>query len=142
MSASLWAVVFGAGGAGDPDTMYFTAGLANEGHGLFGAIAAAASLFLRNPTNQPEELYIERSNHQTRSLRLLGYHLQKVPLSALLGKVFPSDFGVSIIWCLKWTATDRCGAAVCWGECDFPTTWSPPWVTTVIGECSIVRRWD
>jgi hypothetical protein len=33
--------VFGAGGTGDPNTLYFTAGLANEGHGLFGALAAA-----------------------------------------------------------------------------------------------------
>ena len=43
VNASLWALVFGAGGTGDPDTLYFTAGLANEGHGLFGAIAAAAA---------------------------------------------------------------------------------------------------
>jgi len=41
VNASLWALVFGAGGTGDTDTLYFTAGLANEGHGLFGAIAAA-----------------------------------------------------------------------------------------------------
>jgi hypothetical protein len=39
----LWALVFGAGGTGDSNTLYFTAGLANEGHGLFGAIAAAAA---------------------------------------------------------------------------------------------------
>jgi uncharacterized protein (TIGR03118 family) len=38
-NGSLWAIVFGAGGTGDPNTLYFTAGLANEGHGLFGAIA-------------------------------------------------------------------------------------------------------
>jgi len=41
-NASLWALVFGAGGTGDTNTLYFTAGLANEGHGLFGAITAAA----------------------------------------------------------------------------------------------------
>jgi uncharacterized protein (TIGR03118 family) len=41
-NGSLWALVFGAGGTGDANTLYFTAGLANEGHGLFGAIAAAA----------------------------------------------------------------------------------------------------
>jgi uncharacterized protein (TIGR03118 family) len=40
-NASLWALVFGAGGTGDTNTLYFTAGLANEGHGLFGAITAA-----------------------------------------------------------------------------------------------------
>ena len=39
-NGSLWALVFGAGGTGDPNTLYFTAGLANEGHGLFGALAA------------------------------------------------------------------------------------------------------
>jgi uncharacterized protein (TIGR03118 family) len=42
-NASLWALVFGAGGTGDVNTLYFTAGLANEGHGLFGAITAAAA---------------------------------------------------------------------------------------------------
>jgi hypothetical protein len=41
-NASLWALVFGAGGTGDPDTLYFTAGLADEGHGLFGGITVAA----------------------------------------------------------------------------------------------------
>ena len=41
-NASLWALVFGAGGTGDPNTLYFTAGLANEGHGLFGAIAVSS----------------------------------------------------------------------------------------------------
>jgi hypothetical protein len=43
VNRSLWALVFGAGGTGDSNTLYFTAGLANEGHGLFGAIAAAAA---------------------------------------------------------------------------------------------------
>jgi len=42
-NGSLWALVFGAGGTGDPNTLYFTAGLANEGHGLFGALAASAA---------------------------------------------------------------------------------------------------
>jgi uncharacterized protein (TIGR03118 family) len=41
-NASLWALVFGAG-PGDTNTLYFTAGLANEGHGLFGAITVATS---------------------------------------------------------------------------------------------------
>ena len=40
-NGSLWALVFGAGGTGDPNTLYFTAGLAKEGHGLFGALAAS-----------------------------------------------------------------------------------------------------
>jgi hypothetical protein len=42
VNGSLWALVFGAGGTGDTNTLYFTAGLAHEGHGLFGAITAAA----------------------------------------------------------------------------------------------------
>ena len=42
-NASLWALVFGAGGTGDTDTLYFTAGLADEGHGLFGEITAAVA---------------------------------------------------------------------------------------------------
>jgi uncharacterized protein (TIGR03118 family) len=38
-NASLWDMVFGGGGSsGDAGTMYITAGLANEAHGLFSAI--------------------------------------------------------------------------------------------------------
>jgi hypothetical protein len=43
VNGSLWALVFGAGGTSDTNTLYFTAGLADEGHGLFGAITAAAA---------------------------------------------------------------------------------------------------
>jgi uncharacterized protein (TIGR03118 family) len=45
VNASLWDMVFGAGGAqtGDPKTMYVTAGLTNEMHGLFAAITANAT---------------------------------------------------------------------------------------------------
>ena len=43
-NASLWDMVFGGGGSsGDPNTLYFTAGLANEQHGLFAAITANTS---------------------------------------------------------------------------------------------------
>ena len=43
-NASLWDLVFGGGGpSGDPNTMYITAGLANEQHGLFSAITANAT---------------------------------------------------------------------------------------------------
>jgi uncharacterized protein (TIGR03118 family) len=41
-NGALWGMVFGAGGTGDPDTLYFTAGFAAGGHGLFGSLAAAA----------------------------------------------------------------------------------------------------
>ena len=40
-NSGLWALVFGAGGTGNPDTLYFTAGLAGETHGLFGSIDAS-----------------------------------------------------------------------------------------------------
>jgi len=40
-NSGLWALVFGAGGTGSSDTLYFTAGLAGETHGLFGAIDAS-----------------------------------------------------------------------------------------------------
>jgi uncharacterized protein (TIGR03118 family) len=40
-NGALWGMVFGAGGTGDPDTLYFTAGFAAGGHGLFGALAVA-----------------------------------------------------------------------------------------------------
>jgi len=43
-NVSLWDMVFGGGGSsGDPNTMYITAGLANELHGLFSAITANAT---------------------------------------------------------------------------------------------------
>jgi uncharacterized protein (TIGR03118 family) len=45
----LWALIFGNGGnGGDPNTLYFSAGIANEQHGLFGSLkpttASATSL--------------------------------------------------------------------------------------------------
>jgi uncharacterized protein (TIGR03118 family) len=45
INGSLWDMVFGGGGAqsGDPNTMYITAGLNNEMHGLFAAITANAT---------------------------------------------------------------------------------------------------
>jgi uncharacterized protein (TIGR03118 family) len=45
VNASLWDMVFGGGGAnsGDPNTMYITAGLANEMHGLFAGITGNAT---------------------------------------------------------------------------------------------------
>jgi hypothetical protein len=36
----LWEILFGANGTGDPNTLYFSAGINNEKGGLFGAIAA------------------------------------------------------------------------------------------------------
>lgn len=45
VNGSLWDMAFGGGGAqsGDPNTMYITAGLTNEMHGLFAAITANAT---------------------------------------------------------------------------------------------------
>jgi uncharacterized protein (TIGR03118 family) len=43
-NASLWELLFDASGqTGDPNTMYITAGLANEQHGLFAALTANAA---------------------------------------------------------------------------------------------------
>jgi uncharacterized protein (TIGR03118 family) len=42
-NSGLWEIVFGANGAGDPNTLYFAAGINGEKDGLFGSIAAAAT---------------------------------------------------------------------------------------------------
>jgi uncharacterized protein (TIGR03118 family) len=39
----LWELVFGAGGTGDPNTLYFTAGGASQTSGLFGTLVPAAA---------------------------------------------------------------------------------------------------
>jgi uncharacterized protein (TIGR03118 family) len=39
----LWDMVFGAGGTGDPNTLYFTAGGASQTHGLFAALVPTAA---------------------------------------------------------------------------------------------------
>lgn len=39
----LWDMVFGAGGTGDPNTLYFTAGSASQTHGLFATLVPAAT---------------------------------------------------------------------------------------------------
>ena len=40
----LWDMVFGAGGTGDPNTLYFTAGGANQTSGLFATLVPAAAV--------------------------------------------------------------------------------------------------
>jgi len=45
VNSGLWALAFGNGGSGgDPNTLYFTAGIQGETHGLFGAIAPPTTL--------------------------------------------------------------------------------------------------
>jgi uncharacterized protein (TIGR03437 family) len=45
VNSGLWAITFGNGGSGgDPNTLYFAAGIQNETHGLFGAIAPPPTL--------------------------------------------------------------------------------------------------
>jgi len=39
----LWEMVFGAGGTGDPNTLYFTAGGSTQTHGLFGTLVPSAA---------------------------------------------------------------------------------------------------
>jgi uncharacterized protein (TIGR03118 family) len=43
VNLSLWDMVFGAGGTGDPNTLYFTSGLTDEMHGLFATLTANAT---------------------------------------------------------------------------------------------------
>lgn len=40
---NLWEILFGSNGTGDPNTLYFSAGVNGEKGGLFGAISAAAA---------------------------------------------------------------------------------------------------
>ena len=45
----LWAIAPGNGGAGgDPNTLYFTAGVANEAQGLFGSLTPNGSMAMHN----------------------------------------------------------------------------------------------
>jgi hypothetical protein len=41
-NGNLWEILFGSNGTGDPNTLYFSAGVNNEKGGLFGTIAVAA----------------------------------------------------------------------------------------------------
>ena len=43
-NAGLWDMVFGAGGTGDPNTLYFTAGGADQTSGLFATLVPAATV--------------------------------------------------------------------------------------------------
>lgn len=43
INAGLWDMVFGEGGTGDPNTLYFTAGGANQTSGLFATLVPAAA---------------------------------------------------------------------------------------------------
>jgi uncharacterized protein (TIGR03118 family) len=43
--SGLWALIFGNGkSGGDPNTLYFTAGIQNQAHGLFGSLAPPANV--------------------------------------------------------------------------------------------------
>src|SRR6201993_5059338 len=42
-NGNLWEILFGSNGTGDPNTLYFSAGVNNEKGGLFGSIAATAT---------------------------------------------------------------------------------------------------
>jgi uncharacterized protein (TIGR03118 family) len=42
-NGNLWEILFGSNGTGDPNTLYFSAGVNNEKGGLFGAITATAA---------------------------------------------------------------------------------------------------
>jgi uncharacterized protein (TIGR03118 family) len=45
VNSGLWALIFGNGGnGGDPNTLYFSAGIQGEAHGLFGAIAPPSTI--------------------------------------------------------------------------------------------------
>jgi len=44
VNSGLWALAFGNGASGDANTLYFTAGIQGETHGLFGAIAPPTTL--------------------------------------------------------------------------------------------------
>ncbi len=44
VNPGLWDLVFGAGGTGDPNTLYFTAGGSNQTSGLFATLAPAATV--------------------------------------------------------------------------------------------------
>jgi uncharacterized protein (TIGR03118 family) len=51
----LWGLRFGNGGTGgDPNTLYFTAGIDDESHGLFGSIATVAVV----PTPEPNSVVL------------------------------------------------------------------------------------
>ena len=41
-NSGLWEIVFGSNGVGDPNTLYFAAGINGEKDGLFGSIAVAS----------------------------------------------------------------------------------------------------
>ena len=44
VNSGLWEIVFGSNGVGDPNTLYFAAGINGEKDGLFGSIALASSV--------------------------------------------------------------------------------------------------
>lgn len=51
VNPGLWDMVFGAGGTGNPNTLYFTAGAQNESHGLFGGLSVVPVSLLPGKMN-------------------------------------------------------------------------------------------
>ena len=82
-NSGLWAIVFGLGGTGNPDTLYFTAGLAGETHGLFGALdvssgGGGSADFSLTASPQSATVTAGQSTH---------YILNIVPLNGFSGTV-------------------------------------------------------
>jgi uncharacterized protein (TIGR03118 family) len=73
---SLWALTFGnGGGAGDPQSLYFTAGVAYEQHGLFGKLEAPGQ------------------SHDNESEKYLPDPRDRYPLPPEIGPVIQEDVG-------------------------------------------------
>lgn len=61
----LWALIPGNGGASDPQKIYFTAGVQNEAHGLFGTLATATE-------SDPSKMSMQGSSTSKSSSTMMG----------------------------------------------------------------------
>jgi uncharacterized protein (TIGR03118 family) len=101
-NSGLWALVFGAGGTGNPDTLYFTAGLAGETHGLFGSIDVSTG----GGGNSPDFTFTPSS--QTATVAIGGstsLMLSVTPTNGFTGAVSFSCHGPTGISCTFNPAT-------------------------------------
>jgi hypothetical protein len=88
--------VFGAGGTGNPDTLYFTAGLAGEQHGLFGTLDVSTT----GGGGNPDFSFVANTQAQTVTAGgSANYMFSVSPLNGFTGTVTFTCSGGNGITC-------------------------------------------
>lgn len=124
VNAGLWDMVFGAGGTGDPNTLYITAGPGGEAHGLFAGLKVVPVTLLPSSEKFSSPLNVQ-SPPKTVMLA------NNTSSSITINSVAVSDNHFTI-------TSNTCGATLAAGNtCKIQVTFTPTATGTVTGTLSV-----